>query len=123
VTTTKGSIVKFIPLIPILLLAGCATAGHDQRASLLAEPVNCQTADADIAALEAAIPSRGERARSAVGTLTPVGLVAGVATGSYRDRAAVLTGRTAGELTARVQEIRQTCGRVGTTANADQGGT
>jgi hypothetical protein len=68
------------------------------------------------------MPSRGERARSAVGTLTPVGLGAGVATGSYRDRAAVLTGRTAGELTARVQEIRQTCGWVGTTANADQGG-
>lgn len=113
---------KFAPLLLLVLLAGCATTSHDDRASLLAEPVDCTTAQQDIAALEAAMPSRGERARSVVQTFTPVGVVAGTITGSYRDRAAVLTGRTTGELTARIREIRDTCGAGGTTGNTIQRG-
>ena len=101
---------KLAPLFLIALLAGCATAKHDERASLLAQPVNCETAQEDIAALEAAMPSRGERAGSVLRTVTPVGAVSGVATGSYRDRAAVLTGRTKEELAARISEIRAACG-------------
>lgn len=94
-----------------LLLVGCASnAIHDERESLLAEPVDCDVAEEDIAALEAAMPSRGERALSVVQTVTPIGAASGVFRGSYRDRAAVLTGRTEGELSARIDEIRQTCG-------------
>lgn len=92
------------------LLAGCATSHQDDRASLLAEPVNCETAEADIAALEAAMPSSGERAKSVIQTVTPVGAVVSVVSGSYQDRAAVLTGRTKGELTARIEEIEAVCG-------------
>ncbi|MEL6475127.1 MAG: hypothetical protein AAFQ21_13675 [Pseudomonadota bacterium] len=92
-------------------LAGCAsTAVYDERESLLAEPVDCTVAEEDIAALEGAMPSRGERALSVVQTVTPIGAASGVVRGSYRDRAAVLTGRTKGELSARIEEIRQTCG-------------
>ena len=101
---------KLVPIALAALLVGCATSSHDERASLLAEPVNCESAEADIAALEAAMPSRRERALSAVQTVTPVGAVSGVATGSYRDRASVLTGRTQGELNARIEEIETTCG-------------
>lgn len=101
---------KLIPFALAALLVGCATSSHDERASLLAEPVNCDAAAADIAALEAAMPSRRERALSAVQTVTPIGAVSGVVTGSYRDRAGVLTGRTQGELNARIEEIETTCG-------------
>lgn len=100
---------KLAPLIMIVLLAGCATASNEERTSLLAQPVNCQTARADIATLEAALPSRGERARSAIRTVTPVGALAGVATGTYKDNAAVLTGRTSEELISRITEIQATC--------------
>lgn len=97
--------------VSMLLLAGCASnAVYDERESLLAEPVDCAVAEEDIAALEAAMPSRRERALSAVQTVTPIGAASGVVRGSYRDRAAVLTGRTEGELSARIGEIRQTCG-------------
>ena len=97
--------------VSTLLLVGCASnAVHDERDSLLAEPVDCTVAEEDIAALEAAMPSRGERALSVVQTITPIGAATGVVRGSYRDRAAVLTGRTEGELSARIEEIRQTCG-------------
>lgn len=101
-------------LIPLFLfgtlLAGCATAKHSERDTLLAAPVNCATAETDIAALEAAMPSRRERVRSAVQSATPVGAVKGVVTGTYDDRVAVLTGATEEELSARINEIRSECG-------------
>jgi hypothetical protein len=108
---------KLAALMLVAFLVGCATASHDERASLLADPVNCETAAEDIAALEAAMPSRRERAKSAVQTVTPVGAVASVITGSYRDRAGVLTGRTKEELTARIEEIQATCAKVAATAD------
>jgi hypothetical protein len=111
---------KLALLVMIALLAGCATASNEERASLLAQPVNCETAQADIAALEAAMPSRRERAGAALRTVTPVGAVAGAATGSYGEGAAVLTGRTEDELAARVAEIQATCGIGETTVQQDQ---
>lgn len=93
-----------------LVIAGCATASTEEREALLGKPIDCTVAEQDIADLEAAMPSRRERAGSAVRSVTPVGAVAGVATGTYRDRAAVLTGRTAEELNARIEEIEQACG-------------
>lgn len=101
---------KLFPFAVVALIAGCTTVSHDERASLLADPVNCESAKADIAALEAAMPSRRERTLSAVQTVTPIGAVSGVATGTYRDRASVLTGRTQDELNARIEEIESTCG-------------
>lgn len=106
---------KIAPLVLVGLVLGCATASHDERASLLAEPVNCETAQEDVAALQAAMPSRGERAKSAVQSVTPVGALSGVVRGSYRDRAAVLTGRTEEELAARIKEIQAQCALSGNT--------
>ena len=101
---------KLAPLALVFVLAGCATASHQDRESLLAEPIDCTIADEDIAALQAAMPSRRERARSAVQSITPVGVATGVISGSYGDRASVLTGRTEDELAARIEEIEVTCG-------------
>ncbi len=111
---------KLAPFALLALIAGCTTTIHADRASLLAEPVNCETAEADIAALEAAMPSRGERAKSVLQTVTPIGAVSGAVTGSYTDRAAVLTGRTKGELTARIEDIQATCGLSETTTDAEE---
>lgn len=101
---------RLVTITLCLVVAGCATTVHEDRASLLAEPIDCSVAEEDVAALEAAMPSRGERALSVVQTVTPVGAVSGVLRGSYRDRAAVLTGRTEDELTARIEAIEETCG-------------
>lgn len=101
-------------LIPSLVLAGflagCATGSQKEREALLAAPVNCATASSDIAALEAAKPSRREKVRSAVQSATPVGAVKGVVTGTYDDGVSVLTGATEEELSARINEIRSECG-------------
>ncbi len=101
---------KLATITLCLLVAGCASTVHDDRDSLLAEPIDCSVAEADIAALEAAMPTRRERALSAVQTVTPIGAVTGIVRGSYTDRAAVLTGRTQDELQARIDDIEETCG-------------
>jgi hypothetical protein len=100
---------KLASISLLAVLASCATASHAEREALLAAPVNCATAQTDIAALEAAMPSRRERARSAVQSVTPVGAVGGVVTGTYDERLGVLTGGTEEELSARIDAIRSEC--------------
>lgn len=111
---------RLAPFALLAIIAGCATASPEERESLLAEPIDCAVAAEDIAALEAARPSRGERTASAVRTVTPIGAVTSVVTGSYRDRAAVLVGRTDGELSARIEDIERTCGLSETTETENQ---
>jgi len=96
-------------LLITLVLASCASASKKEREELIGHPVNCDVAEADIAALEAAKPAPGERAISAVRTATPVGAVTSVLTGTYRDTASVLIGRTTRELDARIEEIKAEC--------------
>lgn len=92
-------------IIPVLArVAGCATS-HSERDARLAAPIDCEVAEADIAALEAAKPSRRERARSAMLSVTPVGVVKGAVTGKDDENLEVLTGSTEEELTARIDEI------------------
>jgi hypothetical protein len=93
----------------LAILAGCATASHSEREALLTAPIDCAKAQTDIAALEAAMPSRQERARSAVQSVTPVGAVRGVVTGTYDERLGVLTGGTEKELSARIEAIKAEC--------------
>ena len=96
--------------IPLVFgLTACVTASHSERESLIEEPVNCETAEQDIAALEDAMPSRGERVRSVVQSVTPVGAARGLLTGTYDDRLQVLSGRTEDELKARIEQIEATC--------------
>ncbi|HAH10728.1 MAG TPA: hypothetical protein DCL54_03515 [Alphaproteobacteria bacterium] len=98
------------PLFLVVVVAGLGSAKHEERDTLLNKPVNCETAAEDIAALEAAMPTGGERLKSAVQTFSPVGRVVGVVRGTREDTKDVLTGRTKEELTARVKEIRVACG-------------
>lgn len=110
---------RFAPLLLLVFVAGCATASDEQRLSLRTKPIDCTTAKEDIAALEAALPSNGERALSAAQTLTPVGALATVVLDSYSGRFAVLTGQTEEELVARIEDIRKTCGIVAFSGDTD----
>lgn len=100
---------KLLILCVVVLPAGCASASHADRAALLKAPIDCTTAEADLAALESAGPSSGERARSILQSVTPVGLVTGAVSGSVGDRAAVATGKTQHDIEARIAEIKQSC--------------
>jgi len=100
---------KLLPLLGVALLAGCGTSKPEKRAHLLEQPVDCMTAEADIVALQAAMPKRGERAVSAVRLITPVGLATGAIKGENRDKTDIVSGRTAEELEAHIALIKAIC--------------
>ncbi|MEL6171255.1 MAG: hypothetical protein AAFR02_04485 [Pseudomonadota bacterium] len=101
---------QILPAFALLLLvASCATASHDDRDALLAKPVDCATADADIEALTDALPSGGERTLSALQSITPVGLATGAVRREYRDRASVATGKTERNINSKIADIYETC--------------
>ncbi|MEO1364598.1 MAG: hypothetical protein AAFU86_12590 [Pseudomonadota bacterium] len=91
------------------LVAGCAQTTQSERADLLDRPIDCATADLDIAALEAAIPGAGERAAAGVRLVVPVSRIAGRVTGQLDERREIASGRTEEDLRARIAEIKAAC--------------
>ena len=67
-------------------LVACATATTAERQQLVERPIVCDRADQDIASLEAASPSKAERGRKLLQSVTPPGVMIGLVTGQYQDR-------------------------------------
>ena len=111
----------FVTLIAVGAIAGCAQTTQGERADLLDRPIDCASADIDIAALEAAIPGAGERAAASVRLVVPVSRIAGRVTGQLDERREIASGRTEEDLRARIAEIKAACPKVGA-SNAVAGG-
>ncbi len=93
----------------LLLCAGCATI-PDIDDVVVAEPVNCATAERDLIALEQMRPTRERAAVVLLSTLTPGGLVSGIVTNDMEDRGRIFDGSFAREVNAKKRAIRKTCG-------------
>lgn len=100
---------KLTMIVGVLALAGCASSKHDARDDLLMQPINCETAVRDIAALEALMPSGMERVSSGVRSVTPAGIVTGAIAGENSDKRDVASGRTGQALETRITEIERQC--------------
>ena len=96
-------------LVAVCALAACAQTPQDDRADLLDRPIDCATADIDLAALEAAIPGAGERAIAGVRLVLPVARLTGRATGQLDDRREIASGRSEEDLRGRIAEIQAAC--------------
>lgn len=106
---TSSRTITFLMLGSAFLAASCSTISDDTKA-LLDKPIDCQTADEDIAALDAALPSTGKRVTSTVRSLAPVAIATGVITRDYRDRARVATGDLSRDINTKIADIYETCG-------------
>ena len=108
-----------MPTKPILILvtasaiAGCAATTQSERADMLDQPIDCTTAEVDIAVLEEAIPGAGERVAAGTRLIIPVSRIAGRTTGQLEDRREIASGRTADDLRARITEIKESCPDLG----------
>jgi hypothetical protein len=91
------------------MLAACAPISQQAKDDL-AKPVNCETAQADIAALEAEKTSVAEQAAAGVRSVVPAAAVGGLLMGTTKDKAKVATGAYNKELEAKIAEIKVTCG-------------
>jgi hypothetical protein len=92
-----------------VLLVGCASSPPTERADMLDRPVDCATADVDVAVLKEAIPGTAERMAARVRLVIPVSRVAGRVTGDLDARREIASGRTEKDLRARIAEIEARC--------------
>lgn len=76
----------------------------------LASPVDCNTAEQDIASLEAEKASVATRVSAGVRSVIPAAAVAGLLRRDTKDRAKVATGAYNKEIDAKIAEIKSTCG-------------
>ncbi len=107
-----------ISTVSIVVLAGCSgrtnhspipTISDKTRADLSA-PVNCSTAQQDIAVLEEERASVGKQILSGVRSILPISAVAGLLMGDYSDRIEVMSGQYNDDIAAKVADIKMTCG-------------
>ena len=100
-------------LLVILLwaavVAGCRTISDEAKADL-AKPVNCETAERDIAELEEEKASVGKQIASGVRMVVPVAAVAGILGGDYGNRAQVASGQYNDDIEAKIARINRECG-------------
>ncbi|MEL7211009.1 MAG: hypothetical protein AAGK92_00010 [Pseudomonadota bacterium] len=94
--------------LALLLCAGCATIPEIDDV-VVAAPVNCDTAERDLIALEQMRPTRERAALVVLSTLTPGGLVSGIVTNDMEDRGRIFDGSFAREVNAKKRAIRETC--------------
>ncbi|WP_224825010.1 hypothetical protein [Cognatishimia sp. MH4019] len=95
-------------VVAVLLCAACATIPNIDDA-VVAAPVNCDTAERDLIALEQMRPTRERAAIVVLSTLTPGGLVSGIVTNDMEDRGRIFDGSFAREVNAKKRAIRETC--------------
>ncbi len=104
------SIYGFAVIVSVTLLAACASPISKEVKPELKEPVDCYTAKQDIALLEKEKASTAKQASAGVTSILPIGLVAGVVSGTAGDKAKVATGEYNEQLVAKIAEIKSTCG-------------
>lgn len=74
------------------------------------KPVNCATAEADIRVLENEKVHAAQQLAAGVATIMPIGIVAGVATGTEGTKAKVATGDYNKMIDKKIAEIKRECG-------------
>ncbi len=93
-------------------LVGCVSqykqeAKQEQQAKTM--PVNCATAQADIATLQSEKASTAQRAAAGVTAVFPIGLVAGLVTGTEKEKGQVAIGDYNKALDQAIDRIKTTC--------------
>jgi outer membrane lipoprotein SlyB len=94
-------------------LFGCASqykqeAKQEQQAKTM--PVNCATAQGDIAKLQSEKVRASQEAAAGVSAIAPIGAVAGLLTGTEGEKAQLATGDYNKALDQAIARIKTTCG-------------
>ena len=103
----------FLMLSFTVVLASCASSLKKQEKMAAQDekkPVNCATAEGDIRALNSEKVHAAQQLEAGVTAIVPIGLVAGLVTGTEGDKAKVATGEYNKLLDKKIAEIKQQCG-------------
>ena len=105
----KKMIVVLMAICLTFVLSSCAS-NYKKAEQDVKKPVNCATAEADIRVLNSEKVHAGQQLAAGVSAIVPVGLVAGVATGTEGTKAKVATGEYNKMIDDKIAEIKQECG-------------
>jgi hypothetical protein len=93
----------------VTVVGGCSIQDKKTAQTVKEMPVNCATADGDLRMLDSEKKTTMQRISSGVRMVVPVGLVAGVVTGTEGTKYQVATGKYNDMLDAKIAEIKQAC--------------
>ena len=96
--------------ISLVFALGCARSIPEEAKADMAKPVDCSTAEQDIATLESEKASAAQQVSAGARSIVPLAAVAGLLRGDTKDRAAVASGKYNKQLDAKIAEIKQKCG-------------
>ena len=97
-------------VIAVILLAGCRTISQQAKDDL-AKPIDCSTAEQDIATLEKEKASVVSQANAGSGMIIPSSAIIGLLSGDYPDRVKVATGQYNKDIEEKIAQIKAVCGK------------
>jgi hypothetical protein len=102
---TKLMLVAFV-----LAAAGCKGPNVQAVQQQEAAPVNCTTAESDLKTLQSEKVSTAKQIEDGVTAITPIGLVAGAATGTEKGKLQIASGDYNQMIDQKIVQIKSTCG-------------
>jgi hypothetical protein len=92
-----------------VLTCGCAMQEKKNEAAAEAMPVNCATAPGDLRVLNSEKASTATKIGNGVSMVFPIGLVAGLVTGTEKTKYQVSTGEYNKALDTKIAQIKAAC--------------
>jgi len=93
-----------------MLLTACAPPITQEAKQDLQRPIDCATAQDDIAVLQSEKSNVNQQMLAGVTSMLPTAAVMGLLTGRQQDREEVLTGQYNDMINEKIDAIRRTCG-------------
>jgi hypothetical protein len=93
----------------LVVLSGCAMQEKKEAAAAQAMPVNCAQAPGDLQVLNSEKASTASKIGNGVSMIAPIGLVAGLVTGTEKTKYEVTTGEYDKALDTKIAQIKAAC--------------
>ena len=101
---------RSMTVLLFLFMAACVPPITREAKQDLQRPVNCATAQDDIAVLQSEKSNVNQQMLDGVTSMLPTAAVMGLLTGRQQDREEVLTGQYNDMIDEKIDAIRRTCG-------------
>jgi hypothetical protein len=93
----------------LIVLGGCAMQEKKEEAGAQTMPVNCATAPGDLRVLNSEKASTASKIGNGISMVAPIGLVAGLVTGTEKTKYQVTTGEYNRALDTKIAQIKAAC--------------
>jgi hypothetical protein len=93
----------------LVMLSGCAMEEKKDAAAAQAMPISCATAPGDLRVLNSEKASTASKIGNGISMVAPIGLVAGLVTGTEKTKYQVTTGEYNKALDAKIAQIQAAC--------------